>query len=51
MPVDRRARTKYGEPIVPVRLPAKRAGEVATFIGKAKRKIPLFFVGKSSKAQ
>jgi hypothetical protein len=46
MPVDRRARRKYGEPIVPVCLPAKRAGEVATLIGKAKRKMPLFLVDK-----
>ena len=36
---------------LPVRLPAKRAGEVEAFVRKAKRKMPPFFVGKSSKAQ
>ena len=32
---------KYGELTVPVRVPAKSAGEVEAFIRKAKRKRPL----------
>jgi hypothetical protein len=35
---------RYGEPTVPVRVPAKLVGEVEAFIRKAKRKLPLYVV-------
>ena len=42
---------RYGAPTVPVRLSVKFAGEVEAFVNKARRKLPLFLVGKPPKAQ
>jgi hypothetical protein len=39
------------DPPFPFRVPAKLAGEVEAFIRKAKCKLPLFLVGKPTKAQ
>lgn len=55
MRVGRRGRLKgsgrYGEPTKPVRVPASLKSEVEAFIRKAKRKLPLIVVGKSTKHQ
>jgi hypothetical protein len=40
----------YDEPTVPIRVPAKLVGEVKALIRKAKRKLPLYVVGKLIKA-
>jgi hypothetical protein len=45
---------KYGEPTVPVRVPVslmKEVGNVAGLLSKARRKLPLIVVGKSTKPQ
>jgi hypothetical protein len=39
---------RYGEPTVPVRVPVTLVAEVEAFVRKAKRKLPLFVMGKSS---
>lgn len=40
---------RYGEPTVPVRVPLslmKEVGDVAGLLSKAKRKLPLYVIGK-----
>lgn len=39
---------RYGEPTVPLRVPAKLVDEIKSMIRKAPRKLTLYVVGKSS---